>query len=333
MPLNTDTFEVLGLEACDAANVLTDPVQGCIYGLLYSGFQLERLDLYGKWYSDSSKVQVAETGDYVGVDAITEYIAFGALTGQYFSVGYEKFPDNSDKRLPVVITSSGSIQEGGGTCQVALVSSFLFDFDKPDTQFLNGDDIVTKGGTMSSTVLGTYTYDYTYTLADGTFTIEIDTLRALYPSKFWEAFAYKFQTTEFEDYLCTTMKDKCDSTWDENGFKNQPDANAMETCKNRVRALPRVDSESGWTGESLGCRLLHGAFVARGNDYHCNHISFRQLEDPKGNVKCQGDGNTDDYMTVQERAIADFVGAQIFLQSSDGFGCTGDCFEEEEEEV
>ena len=101
--------------------------------------------------------------------------------------------------------------------------------------------------------------------------------------------------------------------------------------KNRVRALPLVDSESGWTGKSLGCRLLHGAFVARGNDYHCNHISFKKLEDPKGNVKCQGDGNTDDYMTVQERAIADYVGAKLFGQRSDGFDCTGDCFEEEEE--
>ena len=70
LPLNVPASAPLGLQECDVGNVLADPVQGCIYGLLGSGFQLENLDLYGEWYEDTSKVQVAETGEYVGVDAI-----------------------------------------------------------------------------------------------------------------------------------------------------------------------------------------------------------------------------------------------------------------------
>ena len=83
LPLNTPASAQLGLEACDVDNVLADPIQGCIYGLLGSGFELENLDGYDQWYEDTSKVQVAETGEYVGVDAIKEYIAFGGVTGQY----------------------------------------------------------------------------------------------------------------------------------------------------------------------------------------------------------------------------------------------------------
>ena len=50
LPLNTPA---LGLQACgfdkdglESSDGLSDPVQGCIYGLLGSGFQLENLDLY-----------------------------------------------------------------------------------------------------------------------------------------------------------------------------------------------------------------------------------------------------------------------------------------------
>ena len=58
-------------------------------------------------------------------------------------------------------------------------------------------------------------------------------------------------------------------------------------CKANYLSLPVAGGQLATIdGKSLGCKLLHGTFVAL-NPFHCTHTSFRKQEDTEGVLKCQ----------------------------------------------
>uniref|UniRef100_A0A7R9Z3G6 SnoaL-like domain-containing protein n=1 Tax=Pseudictyota dubia TaxID=2749911 RepID=A0A7R9Z3G6_9STRA len=277
----------------------------CLAALQLSEFNPADIENYHRWWSPDGFVVVAETGTYEGMDSVKEYMSYGTgNNGVYFAWSMEE-----GSRVPIVLSA------GVGDCEVAFVSTFVYDFNEP------AEEQYTKGGKISATVMGIYKFSYSDLIITGTepltgsANIVIEKLRGFYPKTFWKIVAELFDTKAFKKLLCKTMRKSCRSVWNGNDY-------CPRDCKADLRAMPPTDKYANprketfdWRGTSIGCRQLHLAFVVDGNPKHCAHISGIPMRDSDGVIKCQ-DGNSqvlpEDLFSTEELSLAYGIG-QNFL--------------------
>ena len=106
-------------------------------------------------------------------------------------------------------------------------------------------------------------------------------LKKLYmflPIAFLEAFIDSFDADDVRDSVCNIMESNCTETLKFNNL-------TVDGCKNAYDKLNMTDN--GYLDSNTkGCRILHSTFVPI-NTGHCPHLSFAQLQDEKGMIKCQ----------------------------------------------
>ena len=98
------------------------------------------------------------------------------------------------------------------------------------------------------------------------------------PIAFFEAFMDSFDADDVRDSVCNIMESNCTETLKFNNL-------TVDGCKNAYDKLNM--SDNGYLDSNTkGCRIVHSTFVPI-NTGHCPHLSFAQLQDEKGMIKCQ----------------------------------------------
>ena len=295
----------------------TDPgVAMCFGALVKSGFDVLDIDNYDQWWDPEGYVKIAQTGTYAGIDSVKEYMSYGAVGAKYFTVGFHTENGRPAHRIPIVMDATVDPTTGSGTCDVAFVSDYIYDLESESLSYPGK----TNGGTMTATVMGVYNYDFQFTSPESA-AINIHSLRGYFPDTFWQSFAEKLDTPTFREFVCDTMKDKCNQVWKKNGY-NGNQLRAKNICMDDINELPAVDAVGtvlgGWKGASLGCRQMHMSFVLDGNDSHCPHISERPIKDSNKKIKCQAETALEDDTTVDslfnelELTLTRTIGQGIF---------------------
>ena len=114
-----------------------------------------------------------------------------------------------------------------------------------------------------------YTIDPTFLLKKLNLFFPIATIKAVFDS---------FDADDVRDSVCNIMESNCTKTLQFNNL-------TVDGCKDAYDKLNMTDN--GYLDSNTkGCRISHSAFVPI-NTGHCPHLSFAQLKDEKGMIKCQ----------------------------------------------
>lgn len=259
----------------------------CFYSLLGSGLDLGDSSTFSTVFTDDSVQSVAQTGQYVGVDGISEYLTFvkGGENGfvkDYILINAPLFLDMTGTTTQQCVATIAERR------QLPFNSIFL-----QDNQDLCVD--IVAGSTLTYTMTG-----------DPTAPITVQTVNAWAPDELISGtFGLFVNTAATADFVCDAIVNSCgfddsrrslntsrrlsNSKTSKSSKVSKTPPNAMEKCLENYNALPATTSKAGKLtyidGNSKGCRILHGVF-AKSNSDHCPHISFEADEDVNGLVKC-----------------------------------------------
>jgi hypothetical protein len=251
----------------------------CGVALLNSGFALYDIPNYSKWYEDDSVLHLPEVGQYVGIEAIAEYVGF--IFSPYASVIYNPTPElNQD--IP--------ISADGNEC------TFL----SMGVQSTHTNPAITGEDTVSiDTVVAIRS---TFTITDPSTvnpqTIKMNKTDVYYPKPFLVVFFEALYTNGVARFVCEIMKNNCNSV-----FATDNCYNSVDQCVEEMLSLPSSEEGNG-DGKSFGCRLIHASFAAM-NMSHCPHISFVPKYDESCYLKCQESKghSSQDFFHPQELAM------------------------------
>ena len=250
------------------------------------------------------------------MDGVKEYMKYGIVGGNYFSVDYNKKSPDYNYRIPLVLEAEGDLAAGSGSCKVAFVSDYKYDF----TEGLYSD--LLTGGALTAAILGVYEYDYQLEEAYNASSpseINIHSLLGYFPPAFWTTVGDKFDTADFREFFCHSIESSCNDVWLRNGYQpasvGAPSSASLKSWED-VEELPLTDADGGWKEASMGCRQMHLSFVLDGNVNHCPHISEKSMKDSNGNIKCQDDTyegfTAETIFTPEQLFIANFIGQNFF---------------------
>jgi len=103
-------------------------------------------------------------------------------------------------------------------------------------------------------------------------------LNLFFPIATTKAVFDSFDADDVRDSVCNIMESNCTKTLQSNNL-------TVDGCKDAYDKLNMTDN--GYLDSNTkGCRILHSTFVPI-NTGHCPHLSFAELVDEKGMIKCQ----------------------------------------------
>lgn len=229
----------------------------CFDALKDSEFDLLDTSKYGDWFHESSVMTLAETGTFVGITDITEYIKFTQFK-PYFSVW------KTVEAYPSVITPVSLTDD---ECVVNFVARRV-----GYTNTTNGEPLCVHTATASTM----------YFTAKPKF--QINRLNVWLSKYFQELTFHSLETDRITDMFCSVLEKKCPDVFKLNDLNNH------ETCVDKFKSLPFIDDGSYLDGNTTSCRNLHVVLASMNAD-HCPHLSFIPLADKKGQFKCQTSAN------------------------------------------
>ena len=228
----------------------------CFLAFSRLGFDIGDFANYPKYFRNDSIMELAQTGVYQGPSSIEEYVKFAFSDySPYFSC-----------------------------CNIIIASKIKFlGYEDGQCKFLymEHDYYETNPNTTADTpaafqvVLGLKLY----------FDFEeryIKRINVYYTDDFLRIiFDVLLNSPNTRKFVCDVMNGPCANV-----------LNATSDCAEQLLALPSTEGQQYFVdGNSQGCRALHADFAAENPD-HCAHLSFTPLQDPQGNVKCQGTKGT-----------------------------------------
>jgi len=261
----------------------------CVTGLVTSGFDFLKTEKYDLWYNETSIMQLAQTGTFIGPEEMAEYVNF--VRGPFFDF-YTPVPDEGNQ-IPVKLTQDECVM------MVAITNKMQVNANM-------GKPVCVE------TTVG---FKIHYTVADlGGSGFLIHRTNVYYNDMFaQELFGDALYTDGVRDYICdNVLMANCPDTVALNGLTS-------ESCKQRYDALP--NTRDGYLDEyTTGCRILHSAF-AKLNEKHCPHLSFVPEVDYKNQTKCQKSYGTvpEDLFTADELAFLQTSAAKYGQDNATGY--------------
>jgi len=234
---------------------------------------LRNFENYDSWFDEHSSMTVAQTGTYIGVDDIKEYVRFGFPSSPY-------------------IAARGTFAEA---------SSFV-SFDEEKRSCVVNSKFHSRY--HMSEMAGNALFEYTnmYNVEWRFDEKKIGKLSIYYDKsvhrQFWTALS---QSASVDSFVCQTMRDSCPAVWAAN------DLTSLGECEAKLAALPLAEGEEFYMdGNTSSCRRLHAVYAAT-NDNHCAHLSFKPMADPKGKVKCQESAQLQESTIFSDEELAAFA--------------------------
>jgi len=250
----------------------------CVQALVASGLDLGSPESFPASIDDNSVLMFTQTGEFVGLDQIQEYVNFvaaGDFITSFSAIGVPSTP---------LFNFYGSTAEN---CVVTLLEARRLTvnpnytggkttcLDAPLGAFMQFTPKITNGAVSGMTVKKYYAY--------------------LPEDLISEAFDL-FDTDATAEYVCNVLEINCA---DNMMFKDRDlrDMSNIEelrnlkrrkqnSCLKRFEKLPAYEGKLNYIdGNSKGCRMLH-AELAKANDMHCPHVTFEKEPDTNGKVKC-----------------------------------------------
>jgi hypothetical protein len=234
------------------------PSQKCLTALRDSKFDMLDTKNYELWMDESSELNLAQTGSYIGPASIREYVEF--IKADFFQF----LKRSSDLKVtPILLTED--------LCSVNIVTT-------NKAQIKNEYNPANK---CLENVIA-----YTTHFKPEPFMIK--NIAVFYPEQYLSTlFGPEYlDTSAVGDYICGIMERNCQEV-DNFNFTT------IEQCRMRYDTLSTTNEQGYLDDNSKGCRILHSAFAAVNSD-HCAHLSFDPMKDPNGNIKCQKSKNEKD---------------------------------------
>jgi len=214
-------------------------------------------DRFDQFYREDSVERLAETGAFLGKDAILEYMLGGSDAGPFYTSPPEV--DNIQFTLQ-------NYDRGTEICTFMGLTSITQTSNPENT----AGELTYRSATMVKMQMD---------LAKGYFTVQ----DFYFGRGFWDVALRTMQDSDnTRAYICSVMGNECADLLP-----------AVDNCTERLEALPYVtsspvdDTVFSYQTNSLGCRGLHAAFAQVNPEQHCAHISFEPMADPDGKIKCQ----------------------------------------------
>jgi len=239
----------------------------CLAQFALFDFQIFEFDRYGEYFNDDTVLELAQTGSYIGAEAIEEYVRFGSDSSSYILENLELDQFNEVKTASDPLT---------GECVLNVVASVSYIFNKT----------ITKERVHSVPAMLKIYYDPGSHLSFGK-EVEISRVNIYYDAQFLEGlFGDVLITDPMQEFICQTLYDCGEEEWALQGFDSVLD------CQYALSALPPTGPGGigDVTGNNQGCRALHAQLAQASPKKHCPHISFVPFADPDGLIKCQNQG-------------------------------------------
>lgn len=236
----------------------------CVGAFQSSGFNLFDFDNYSNWINENSLMMVADTGVFVGLDGIKEYV----------QIALQPHPTDGVIKDIVALDPQASqflpITADGNECVFMNIAKAKF--------------ITHQLSVAVHSVIG---QRFSFTILDDgpPAKILVNRMDIYTPQGMLGYLFAPTQGIQFATHVCETMQTSCTSTFKNNCYTTTPSKD-IESCIAELLSLAPHDDVGRLDGKSFGCRVLH-AGLAKSNDKHCPHISFDPEYDYKCHVKCQ----------------------------------------------
>lgn len=222
-------------------------------------------------YRDDSVMILSESGDYVGMEDIVEYLGFVYEdTSPFVNVG----PVPQVERRIVV----GYDRE---TNQCILHRYNI-------AAYALNPDLTVQNTVASIALLNALFLDYDE--------MYLTRIHIFYPKTFlnWY-FGEQFNTEPVKNFVCQdVLVERCG-------------APSFAQCRNQLDALPAATGDAYVDGNSLGCRVLHSAFAIQNPEGHCPHVTLDTTDvDSDGDAKCSVSAGVTPLDLFEAETIADF---------------------------
>mmetsp|Transcript_3826 Transcript_3826/g.6863 ORF Transcript_3826/g.6863 Transcript_3826/m.6863 type:complete len:339 (+) Transcript_3826:89-1105(+) len=279
----------------------------CFYALLGSGLDLGNSTTFSSAFNDVSVQNFAQTGQYVGVDGISEYLSFvkGGERGfvkDYVLMGQPLFLDMTGSTMEQCVATTAERRR--------LSFNPLYSQDNQD---------------MCVDVVAGSTLYYTMT-RNPEAPVTIQKVNVWFPDELIsETFPSVANTMATSEFVCDTIVNTCgyDTSSKKKAHKKRGKSwmkskskKAMKECMKTLNSMPSFGSGelSYIDGNTKGCRILHSVF-ANTNPNHCPHISFEADEDVNGLIKCNESKQTPltDLFTEQQLGLFKYATSVLDL--------------------
>lgn len=196
-----------------------------------------------------------QTGDYVGAEAIEEYVKSATPETNPF--------DSSSKELDSKVKFV-EFDRKTNQCQFLAFYHYNYEIDPSSGQ-------VAANYTVANMVKLYFDVKERY----------IPKINVFYTETFVNfCFTFLYNTEELRAYICNVYE----------GSTCSAILNPPADCMGQLRSMDTISVDGRVDGNTVGCRLLH-AVLATSRDQHCPHISFEPMEDVHGKIKCQTEGD------------------------------------------
>lgn len=233
----------------------------CFFAFLVSGFDGGDPSTWNLVMDNETIQNYATTGQWVGLEAITEYLsAYGS-----------SFIDESIPISPFVVDTSFSTRD---ECVGVLTSNFRV---RTKAAFSNNNG---TEACIDFTSASIFRYQLTGRILRPILMTHWDIWTEI---PFASALFAPLESEATTDFMCDLIVNVC----------NEPGVDDVNSCRERWAALPSTDNDYWLDGDSKRCRMLHGIYTAE-NTFHCPHITFASEADGNGLEKCsesKGDTN------------------------------------------
>lgn len=246
----------------------------CAIRLLFIVLTAQDRLFFSDKYADTSTMTLSEAGDYVGADAIVEYIGFAnARTTPFMDIG----PIVTDGLYRVI-----GFDENTDQCEFHAYNVVAYELNPELTE--QNPPPRALVATLQSIFI-----DSSSSL--------ISRVNIFYSKPFlrWY-FGVHFNTASIRDYICTdVLQNVCN------------DGPPVEECLADLEELPVVTGEEYVDGNSFGCRILHAAFAVTNPTGHCAHVTLDPADvDVKGNLRCAESAGTTPLDLFTAETLEDF---------------------------
>jgi len=227
-------------------------------GFFLQGVDLTDYDRYEEYFHTSSRMTLAQAGDYYGADSIREYVEFLSDASPYILEG------TSFERTAILTGIDSLTNECyfnmPGYASLTLAEEYSG----------QGRDVVTR---LTSS----------FKVAYNPLTQKLNYVNVYLSKEIVNDFFTMWDNNATAEFVCSTLMNNCTDVW------NQNNLTSMDLCLTKLAALPVATDSNGILyadGYDRSCRILHAAFAVSNPD-HCPHISFIPIEDKNGKLKCQ----------------------------------------------
>lgn len=251
----------------------------------------------GRWqevYSADSVLTLPQAGEYIGQDAILEYLAYFS-EGRNPLSGLWNFCGIQDSHI-LRLNSAGK-----GFCDVSFADV---------TQAQINERLVLNEQVWLKTVFGRrLRIEYPESKAS----FKVITENIFLPPAVVGHFSAVAQPLSVAASACTVLGSFCPAEFTANDFND-----TLSCTEKMMSNLPLTtlnkSARKTYDGNSTSCRHLHASLAALNPKTHCPHVSFDPVEDPNGKVKCH---ESDNFLIEDYFATEDFT---LFRETAEAHG-------------